>query len=334
MPAKGYRRVMIAARRRLLRLAACTAALGAVPRLACAQAYPSRPVRWVVPFPPGGGTDTLARVIGQRLSQRLGQQFVIDNRPGASANIGTEVVVRAPADGYTLLLAASVNAINAALYDTLPFDFIRDIAPVVGLVRVPNVMVVSLSVPAKTIPEFIAYAKANPRRMNVASAGNGTSQHVAAELFKMMAGIEMVHIPYRGTTPALADLLGGRVQVLFMSPANAVEYVRAGRLRALAVTSAARSQALPELPAVAEFLPGFEASLIYGVGAPRNTPAAIVDTLNREINACLSEPEVAARLAELDGAVLGGSAADFGKLLADETAKWGKVVRAANIKAD
>jgi tripartite-type tricarboxylate transporter receptor subunit TctC len=322
------------ARRQFLRLAASAAALPAVPRFAWAQGYPSRPVHWVVPFAPGGGTDVLARLMGRWLSERLGQPFVIDNRPGAGANIGTEVVVRAPPDGYTLLLAASVNTVNATLYEKLGFDFMHDIAPVAGLMRVPNVMVVNPSVSAKSIPEFIAYAKAHPGKINFGSAGTGTTQHVAGELFKIMAGIDMVHVPYRGTAPALADLLGGQVQVSFLGPASSIEYVRSGKLHALAVTSAARSPALPELPTVAEFLPGFEASLFYGLGAPRNTPAEIIDRLNNEINAGLADPAIKARLAGLDGAVLGGTPADFGRLVADETGKWGRVIKAANIRAD
>jgi tripartite-type tricarboxylate transporter receptor subunit TctC len=322
------------ARRRLLHLAAGAVALPVVSRVAWAQTYPSRPVHWIVPFPAGGGTDIVARVIGQWLSERLGQQFVIENRPGGSANIGTEAVVRAPSDGYTVLLVASVNAINATLYNKLSFNFIRDIAPVAGIVRVPNVMVVNPSVPVRTIPEFIAYAKANPGKINMASAGTGTSQHVAGELFKIMAGIDMVHIPYRGTAPALTDLLGGQVQVLFLNTAASIQYIRAGKLRALAVTSAMRLQALPDLPTVAEFLPGFEATLFYGLGAPKNTPAEIIDKLNNEINVGLTEPKIKARLAELDGTELGGSAADFGRLIEDETEKWGKVVKLANIRPD
>jgi tripartite-type tricarboxylate transporter receptor subunit TctC len=321
-------------RRRLLHLATDAAALSVVSRFAWAQTYPSRPVHWIVPFPPGGGTDIVARVIGQWLSERLGQPFIIENRPGGSANIGTEAVVRAPSDGYTVLLVASVNTINATLYDKLSFDFIRDIAPVAGIVRVPNVMVVNPSVPVRTIPEFIAYAKANPGKINMASAGTGTSQHVAGELFKIMAGIDMVHIPYRGTAPALADLLGGQVQVLFLNSAASIKYIRAGKLRALAVTSATRLQALPDLPTVAEFLPGFEATLFYGLGAPKNTPAEIIEKLNKEINVGLAEPRIKARLADLDGTELGGSAADFGKLIEDETEKWSKVVKLANIKPD
>ena len=325
---------MQATRRHLLSLATGVLALPVMSRFARAQAYPSRPVRWIVPFAPGGGTDIVARVMGQWLATRLGQPFLIENRPGAGANIGTEAVVRAPADGYTLLLCASVNTINATLYDKLDFDFIRDIAPVAGIMRLPNVLVVNPSVPARTLAELIAYAKANPGRINFASAGTGTTQHVAGELFKIMAGVDMVHIPYKGTGPALTDVLGGRVQLLFLNPASAAKYIAAGKLRALAVTSAARSPALPDLPAVAEFLPGFEASLFYGLAAPRNTPADIIATLNREVNAGLAEPGIRARLADLDGEVLTGSSADFAKLIAAETSKWGKVVKLANIKAD
>src|SRR5712672_339216 len=321
-------------RRQFLHLAAGAVALPAISRFAWGQTYPSRPVRWIVPFPPGGGTDILARLIGQWLSERFGQQFVIDNRPGGGSNIGTEAAVHAPPDGYTLLLAASVHTINPSLYDNLNFNFIRDIAPVAGIMRVPNVMVVHPSVPASSIPEFIAYARANPGKVNMASAGIGTSQHVAGELFKLMAGIDMVHVPYRGTAPALTDLLGGQVQVLFLSPASSIEYIRAGTLRGLAVTSAARSQALPDLPTVGDFLPGFEASLVYGQGVPRNTPPEIVDKLNKEINAGLADPKLKARIADLDGTVLGGSPADFGKLIAEETEKWGKVIKFAGIKPE
>jgi tripartite-type tricarboxylate transporter receptor subunit TctC len=319
-------------RRRFLHLAASGLALSAMSRFAWGQSYPSRPVRWIVPFPPGGGTDILARLIGQWLSERLGRQFVIDNRPGGGSNIGTEAVVHAPPDGYTLLLAASVHTINPSLYDNLNFNFIRDIAPVAGIMRVPNVMVVNPSVPARSVPEFIAHARANPGKINMASAGIGTSQHVAGELFKLMAGIDMVHVPYRGTAPALADLLGGQVQVLFLSPASSTGYIRAGTLRGLAVTSSTRSQALPDLPPLGDFLPGFEASLMYGLGVPKNTPAEIVDKLNKEVNAGLADPNVKARLAGLDGALLGGSPDDFGQLIAEETEKWRKVIRLANIK--
>jgi tripartite-type tricarboxylate transporter receptor subunit TctC len=306
----------------------------AVSRFAWAQGYPTKPVRWIVPFPPGGGTDIVARLIGHWLSERLGQPFIIENRPGAGTNIGTEAVVRAAPDGYTLLLVASVNAINATLYDKLSFNFIRDIAPIASIIRQPLIMLVNPSLPVKTVSEFIAYAKANPGKINMASAGNGTSQHVAGELFKIMAGIDMVHVPYRGTAPALTDLLGGRVQVYFATPGPSMEYVRVGKLRALAVTTAARSETLPDLPTVGDFLPGFEATLVYGLGAPKNTPAEVVDKLNKEVNAALANPKIKARLADLDGMVLTLSPADFGKFIADETEKWGKVLRAVNIKPE
>jgi tripartite-type tricarboxylate transporter receptor subunit TctC len=319
-------------RRRFLQLAASAAAISTASSFAGSGSYPSRPVHWIVPFVPGGGTDLLARLMGGALSARLGQPFVVENRPGAGANIGTEMVVRAAPDGYTLLLAASVNAINATLYERLAFDFVRDIAPVAAIMRVPNLMVVNPSVPARSVPEFIAYAKAHPGTVNFGSAGTGTSQHVAGELFKILAGVDMVHVPYRGTGPALTDLLGGQVQLLFFSPATAMEYIKAGRLRALAVTSATRSPALPDVPAVSEFLPGFEATLFYGLAAPRNTPVEIVDGLNTAVNASLAEPAVQARLAQLDGTVLGGTAADFARLIADETDKWSKVIKAAHIK--
>ena len=276
--------------------------------------------------------DIVARLIGQWLSERLGQPFIIENRPGAGSNIATEAVVRAPPDGYTLLLVGPPNAINATLYDKLNFNFIRDIAPVASIVRVPNVMVVNPSVPAKTVPEFIAYAKANPGKINMASAGIGSSAHVAGELFKMMTGVDMVHVPYRGAAPALTDLLGGQVQVCSPRMPASIEYIKAGKLRALAVTTATRSEALPDVPTVGEFVPGYEASSWYGVGAPKNTPAEIVDKLNKEINAALADPKIKARLADLGGTALAGSPADFGKLIADETEKWGKVIRAANIK--
>ena len=295
-------------RRKFLHLAAGAAALPAVSRVAWAQAYPTRPVRIIVGLPPGGATDIVARLIGQWLSERLGQPFVIENRPGAGTNIGTEAVVRAPPDGYTLLLVGRRNAINATLYDKLNFNFIRDIAPVAGIIRVPLVMVVNPSVPAKTVPEFIAYAKANPGKINMASAGIGTPGHVAGELFKMMAGVDMVHVPYRGAAPALTDLLGGQVQVMFGTTVSSIEHIRAGKLRALAVTTATRSEALPDIPTVGEFVPGYEASAVFGIGAPRNTPAEIVDKLNKEINAALADPKIKARLADLGGAVLAGLA--------------------------
>jgi tripartite-type tricarboxylate transporter receptor subunit TctC len=321
-------------RRTFLHLAAGAAVPAAVSRFAWAQTYPTRPVRLIVGFTPSGATDILARLIGQWLSERLGQQFVIENRPGAGSNIGTEAVVRAPADGYTLLLVAPANAINATLYDRLNFNFIRDIAPVAGLIRVANVMEVNPSVPAKTLPEFIAYAKANPGKINMASAGNGSQQHVAGELFKMMTGVGMLHIPYRGGGPALTDLLGGQVQLYFGTTASTIEYIRTGKLRALAVTTAARSPALPDVPTVGEFVPGYEASSWYGIGAPMGTPAEIVDKLNKEINAGLADPKIKARLADMGGIVLAGSPAEFGKLIADETEKWCKVVKVSGAKPD
>ena len=321
-------------RRKFLHLAAGAAALPAVSRVARAQAYPTRPVRIIVPFAPAGSADIVARLIGQWLSERLGQPFVIENRPGAGTNIGTEAVVRAPADGYTLLLVGSSSAINATLYDKLTFNFIRDIAPVASIIRQPNVMLVNPSVPAKTVPEFIAYAKADPGKINMASAGNGSSSHVFGELFKMMAGVNIVHVPYRGGAPALTDLLGGQVQATFVPVPASIEYVRAGKLRALAVTTTTRSDALPDIPTVGDFVRGYEASGFVGLGAPKNTPAEIIEKLNKEINAALADPKIKARLADLGGTVLPDSPAEFGKLVADETEKWGKVIRAANIKPE
>jgi tripartite-type tricarboxylate transporter receptor subunit TctC len=321
-------------RRAFLRLAAGAAALPAVSRIAWAQAYPTRPVRIIVGAAPSGSFDIMARLIGQRLSEQLGQPFVIDNRPGAVGNIATEAVVRSPADGYTLLLVGAPHAINATLYDKLNFNFIRDIAPVAGIDREPLVMAVNPSVPARTVPEFIAYAKANPGKISMASAGNGTPSHVSGELFKMMAGVNMVHVPYRGGGPALPDLLAGQVQVMFPSMSSSIEYVRTGKLRALAVTTATRSDALPQVSTVSDFVPGFEATLWTGIGAPKNTPADIVDKLNREINAGLADPTIKARLADLGGTPLVGSPADFGKLIADETEKWAKVVKFAGIKPE
>jgi tripartite-type tricarboxylate transporter receptor subunit TctC len=321
-------------RRNFLHLAAGAAALPAVSHFAWAQAYPTRPVRLIVPFAPAGASDILARLMGQWLSERLGQQFVIDNRPGAGGNIGTEAVVRAPADGYTLLIVGAWNAINATLYDKLNFNFLRDIAPVASVIRSANVMVVNPSVPAKTVPEFIAYAKANPGKLTMASAGNGTPSHVSGELFKMMAGVDMVHVPYRSAGSALTDLLGGQVQITFPTTVSSIEYIRAGRLRALAVTTATRLEALPDIPTVAEFVPGYEASGWYGIGAPKNTPTEIVDKLNNEINVALADPNMKVRLADLGGTVLALSPGDFGRLIAEETNKWGKVTRAANVKAD
>ena len=321
-------------RRNFLHLAAGAAALPAVSRIAWAQSYPTRPVRIIVPFPPAGLSDILARLVGQWLSERLGQPFVIENRPGAGSNLGTEVVVNAPSDGYTLLLVGSPNAINATLYNKLNFNFIRDIAPVAGMIRLPNVLEVSPSVPAKTVPEFIAYAKANPSKLSMASSGIGGVSHVSGELFKMMAGVDMLHVPYRGAAPALTDMIGGQVQVMFDNAASSIEYIRAGKLRALAVTTATRAEVLPDLPTVGEFVAGYEASTITGVGAPRNTPVEVIDKLNNEINAALADPKIKARLAALGGAVLVLSPAEFGKLVADETEKWGKVIRSANIKAE
>jgi len=305
-----------------------------VSRIARAQAYPTRPVRIVVPFTPGGASDITARLMGQWLPERLGQQFVIDNRPGGGTNIGTEAVVRALADGYTLLMVGGYNAINATLYDKLNHNFIRDIAPVAGIIVVPNVMVVNPSVPAATVPEFIAYAKSKPGKTTMASAGTGTPSHVTGELFKMMAGVNLVHVPYRGGGPALTDLLSGQVQVMFATMPSSIEYIRAGKLRALAVATATRSEALPDVPTVGEFVPGYEASSWSGVGAPKATPAEIVDKLNKEVNAALDDPKMKARLADLGGVALQGSPADFGKLIADETEKWAKVIKFAGIKSE
>ena len=320
------------ARRQFLHLAAGAAALPAVSRVVWAQTYPRRPVRMIVPWPAGGSTDTVARLMGQWLSERLAQPFLVENRPGATGNIGTEAVVHAPADGYTLLMAGTINAINATLYDKLNHNFIRDIAPVSGVMSTTHVMVVHPSVTARTLPEFIAYARANPGKINMASAGNGSNGHVTGELFKMRTGVNMVHVPYRGGAPAVADLLGGQVQVMFAVMLEPIEYIRAGKLRALAVTSAARSELLPDIPTVADFLPGFEASFWIGIGAPRNTPAEIVNKLNKEINAGLADPGIKTRLADLGGTALQGTPAEFGKFIADETEKWGKMARAANIK--
>jgi tripartite-type tricarboxylate transporter receptor subunit TctC len=321
-------------RRQFLHLTAGAVALPVMLSTATAQSYPSRPVHLIVPYPPGGGADLLARMMSPWLSERLGQQFVVENRSGAAGNLGTESVARARADGYTLLLAVSPNAINASLYDNLNFNFIRDIAPVAALIRVPNIMVVNPSVPAKSVPEFVAYAKANPGKLNVASSGIGTTLHIAGELFKMMTGINMVNVLYRGAGPARTDLLGGQVQVMFDPIPQVIEHVEAGRLRALGVTTATRSEMLPTIPAINEFVPGYDADTWYGVGAPRNTPTEVIYKLNKEINEGLTDPKMKARLAELGGTVSAGSPADFGKLIADETEKWGKVIRAANIKPE
>lgn len=321
-------------RRNILHLAAAAAAIPALSRTALALDYPVRPVHLIVFFAAGGGNDIVARLTGQWLSERLGQAFVIENRPGGGGNIGTEAVVRAAPDGYTLLLISSPNTTNATLYDHLNYDFIRDIAPVSGISREPNVMVVNPSVPVKTVPEFITYAKVNPGKINYASAGIGSSQHMSGEMFKLMAGIDMVHVPHRGSAPALQSLLGGEVQVMFASMPSSLEFIRAGTLRALAVTTAARSDELPDLPPVGDFLPGYEASVFYGVGAPRDTPPEVVERLNKEINAGLTDPGLRARLIDLGGAPLPGSPAEFGKLIASETEKWAKVIKFAHIKAE
>jgi tripartite-type tricarboxylate transporter receptor subunit TctC len=321
-------------RRHFLHLAAGAAALQAMPRIARAQAYPTRPVRIIVGFAPSGATDIMARLIGQWLSERLGQQFIVENRPGAASNIATEAVVNAPPDGYTLLVATSVNAINATLYDKLIFNLIRDIAPVASIHREPFLVEVNPSVPVKTVPELIAYAKANPANINMATAGIGSGNHIAGELFKMMTGVTLVHVPYRGAGPALVDLLGGQVQVMFATMSSSIEYVRGGKLRALAVTTATRSPVLPDIPTVAEFVPGYESSFWTGICAPKNTPAEIVDKLNTEINAALADPKMKAWLADLGGTPLPGSPADFGKFIADETEKWAKVVKFAGLRPE
>ena len=321
-------------RRQFLHLTAGVAALPAVSRIALAQAYPVRPVRMVAPFAAGGPADIVARLIGQWLSERLGQPFVIENRPGAGGNVGTEVVVRASPDGYMLLLIGSFNTINVTLYDKLNFNFIRDVAPVAAIIRQPLVMAVHPSVPPKTVPEFIAHAKANAGKINMASGGIGSTPHVAGELFQMMTGVRMIHVPYRGAGLALVDLLAGQVQVYFATTVASIKYIRTGQLRPLAVTTATRSEALPDIPTVDEFVPGYEASAWQGIGAPKNTPAEIIDKLNREINAGLADRKLNARLADLGGTVLVGSPANFGILIAEESEKWGKVVKFTGIKAD
>jgi tripartite-type tricarboxylate transporter receptor subunit TctC len=321
-------------RRQFLHLAAGAATLPAVSRIARAQIYPTRPVRIIVGFPAGGVTDITARVTGQWLSERLGQQFVIENRPGAATNIATEAVIRAPADGYTLLLANATNAINATLYERLNFDFIRDVVPIASIVETPFVMVVNPSFSAKTVPEFIEYAKANPGKLSMASAGSGSAPHVAGELFKMMADINMPHVPYRGDAPAITDLIGGQVQVYFATMGGSIEYIRGGKLRPLAVTTTTRSAALPDIPTMADFLPGYEATAWLGLVAPKNTPAEITEKLNKEINTALADPRTKARFAELGLTVLPGSRADFEKLIANDTEKWAKVIKFAGAKPD
>jgi tripartite-type tricarboxylate transporter receptor subunit TctC len=322
------------ARRRFLGLSVAATTLASVPHRARAQAYPSRPVRLVVGFPAGGSADIVARLIGQWLSERLGQPVVVENRPGAGSNIGTEAVVRAAPDGYTLLMVSAANVTNPALYDNLNFNFIRDIAPVAFIDRVANVMEVNPGVPAKTVPEFIAYAKANPGKVNMASGGIGSSQHVAGELFKLMAGVDLVHVPYKGVAPALTDLIGGQVQVLFDTVPASLPHIRAGKLRALAVTTATRSEALPDVPTVSDFVPGYEASSIHGLGAPKDTPVEIVGRINAEVNAALADARFRARIADLGGVVRTGSPADFGRIVAEETEKWAKVVKFAGAKAE
>ena len=321
-------------RRQFIHLAAGAVALPALSCIAWAQTYPARPVRIIVTTTPGGAPDILARLMGPWLSERLGQQFVVENRPGGGSNIGTEAVVRAPPDGHTLLLVTTNNAINMTLYDKLNFNFIRDIAPVAGVVRVPNVMEVNPSFPAKTAPEFIAYAKANPNKLNFGSGGNGTASHMQFELFKLMSGVSMVHVSYRGSAPALTDLLSGQIQLMFDPMPSSIGHIKAGKLRALAVTTATRSEVLPDLPTLRDFVPGYEASTWFGIVAPTNTPAEIIEKLNNAINAGLADPKIKARLAEMGGMLLAGSPADFGKLIAEETERWGKVVRAANIKPE
>jgi tripartite-type tricarboxylate transporter receptor subunit TctC len=321
-------------RRDFLHLAAGAAALPTLSRIARAQTYPARPVHIIVGYAPGGSTDIVARLIGQWLSERLGQQFIVDNRPGASGNIGTELVVRAPPDGYTLLMALSSDAINATLYKDIQFNFIRDITPIAGIVRVPNVMEVNPSFAAKTVPEFIAYAKANPGKINQASGGVGVPSHLASELFKMMADVNLLLVPYRGAAPALTDLLGGQVQVMFDPLPSSIAHIKAGRLRALTVTTAMRSEALPDIPTVGEFLPGYEASTWFGLCAPKNTPTDIVDRLNNEINAGLADPKLNARLADLGGTPLVGSPSEFGELIAEDIEKWARVIKFAGIKPE
>src|ERR1700676_2739147 len=321
-------------RRQFLQLAAGAAALPATSGVAKAQSYPARPVRLIIGYTPGGSADLTARLMGQWLSEKLGQSFVIENRPGGGTNIATEAVVRAAPDGYTLLLVAPANAINATLYEKLNFDFLRDTEPVAGIIRFPNVVVVNPSLPINSIPELIAYGKANPGKLNMASSGNGSTIHMSGELFKMLTGINMVHVPYRGGAPALTDLIAGQVHVMFDNIPTCAEHVKSGKLRGLAVTSTTRSDVLPDVPPVADFLPGYEASAWYGIGAPKGTPAGVIDRLNKETNAILADPAAKTRFAELGAFLLPGSAADFGKLLADETDKWGKVVKFSGARVD
>jgi len=321
-------------RRPFLHLAAGALALPAVSRIANAQSYPSRPVRVIVPFAAGGGTDITARVIAQWLSERLGQSFVVENRPGGGTNIGTEAAAKSPPDGYTLLMVGASNTVNPTLYDKLNFDLIRDFAPIAGVIRAPQIVVANPALPLRTLPEFIAYAKSNPSKVNMASSGNGSAAHLAGELFKMLAGVNMQHVPYRGGGPALLDLIAGQVQVYFAGMPEAIEYVRADKVRALAVTTTSRAEALPEIPALAEFVPGFDSSIWFGLSAPRNTPAGIVDLLNKEINAGLADPRIKARYAELGSTVFPTAPADFAKFIADEVEKWGRVVKFSGAKPE
>ena len=325
---------MASSRRDILTLTTGAAALLAVSRGAAAQAYPARPVRWVVGFAPAGGNDIVARLTSQWLSERTGQQFIVENRPGAATNIATEIVANAPADGYTLLLIGVTGAINATLYTNLSFNYARDIAPIAGIMSIPLYLAVNPSIPATTLPELIAYARSNHGKVNMGSAGVGSVGHLAGELLNMMTGTGLVHVPYRGNGPALAALLGGEVQVVFPTPPSSIEFIKTGKLRGLATTGALRAEALPDMPTVGEFVPGYEVSAWYGVGAPRGTPAEVVDRIGREINAGLADPKMKERFTDLGGIAIGGSPADFGALIADETAKWAKVIRAANIKAD
>jgi len=325
---------MTFARRQFLRIAGSAAALPALSGVGLAAAYPKQPVRIIVGFAPGGTTDVVARLIGQYLSERLGQPFIVENRPGAGTNIATEEVLRAPADGYTILLATVSNAVNASLFKNLSFDFLRDAAPVAGIMEVPNILEVNPAVPVKTVPDFIAYAKANPGKIDMASGGVGSSSHISGELFCMMAGVNLVHVPYRGEAPALIDMVSGQTQVMFDLMSASITFVRNGKLRALGVTSATRSPALPDVPAVAEFLPGYEATSFEGLAAPKGTPDAVVDLLNKQVNAALADPAFKAKLTALGGQALPGSPAEFGKLVAGDTAKWAKVIKFADIKPE